>query len=150
MNKEDTMSRSMWSKSALLAVLALGWMGCGGAQGKLEEQRKAWEAVRPARYAYDYRGTGWSPLRGTWRIGVQGEEVMALTSPEGGGGSDGLTVETADTIDDLFDQVAGSLGQSDVDVEVVYDPQWHFPTDVYFDWGEEGIGFIADNFTPLD
>jgi hypothetical protein len=147
------MTRSRWSRSTLLAVLALGWAGCVfGDRNELEAQREAWESVRPAHYSYDYTGTGFMGIRGPWRIEVRGDQVLSVTWEGEGEVHDGeLTPEYASTIDELFDGVSSSMADSDVDeVDVEYDAQWHFPTRASYSVGEEGYGFRAGNLTPLD
>jgi hypothetical protein len=82
---------------------------------------------------------------------VRGEQVVSVTSP-GGGPSNELTVETALTVEGLFDAVARGFQSNDVGVEVEYHPQWHFPSEADFDYWERGDsdGFKAENLTPLE
>ncbi len=80
---------------------------------------------------------------------MRGEEVISVAYPSEGAAYE-LPVESAPTIDDIFDTVASGMENSDLDVDVEYDPQWHFPKRAYFDIGEEGDGFKAENLTSLD
>ena len=149
------MSRSIWSRGALIGaftgVLILGGVGCGSDLNELERQRLSWRDDRPDRYQFEYTLTGFADGTPTWRIEVQGAQVVSVSpvdpsvSPEAG-----PSVEEAPTVEKLFQDVADNLLRGGTEVEVRYDAQWHHPVEASFNAGGFKSGFRAENLTSLE
>ncbi|QRN95192.1 hypothetical protein JRI60_39925 [Archangium violaceum] len=131
-------------------LLTWGLVGCGSEQSQWSTEREAWNETHPEHYRYDYTVTGFAPGRGPWRIEVRGDEVVSVRYVgQGTAPTPGIDVDSAPTIDTLFQQVESGLNTS-ARVDVDYDPVHHFPKRAMFSSGEEGSGFICSEFTPLD
>jgi hypothetical protein len=150
--EDGGMTRSVFIKTSFIGLLITCLAGCGeSAREQLGSERDAWEDVRPSRYRFDYTVTGFAPGGGPWRIKVNGAQVVSVSyAGSGNAPTPSLTAATAPTIETLFEQVSRAQEESAVEVTVSYDPEWHYPTEAYFDAGEEGSGFKASQLTPVD
>ncbi len=97
-------------------------------------------------YAFTYRGTGFSP-RDSWRIGVEGGEVVRVQHVGDDEPSLNMTVGTAPTIHSLIDEIEACSSSDSCAIESLsYHNSYYYPTRFYKSWGQEGSGFEISEF----
>lgn len=96
----------------------------GGAERTLLEQARAtWTANRPDTYRYTY-ALSCECDGGPWVIHIDGTTLVDVSWPGPSGPGDYLPYTT---IESIFDDIAATLDEGRVPVEVVYDPALGYP-----------------------
>lgn len=117
----------------------------------LTSARARWEATGIANYTYLYRLSCFCPpqLLETARVGVTDGEVTSVFLLDSDAPAAPDTYGLYETIDGLFDRLAGSLASDPVVFEATYDEAAGYPTSAQVDISEQ----IADeeySFTASD
>jgi hypothetical protein len=135
---------------ALLAVAAVIWVArSGGADLNAEAHRQAWNRHEPTSYQFVY-STGGQCGETRVRIDVKNGQPVALETLEKGCVT--MDLETAPTIDGVFDRLVGVYRSGADGVEVTYDSRYGFPANVRVDQtsrtADDEYGFGVEEFVP--
>ncbi len=102
----------------------------------VEAQRAAWQAVRPAAYAFWYQRGCFCPGDGAWiQVVVRGDSVIGLALVSARGAARGVDYALRlkqPTLDGLFEELLRAHAKA-AKVQVQFDPRWHFPTQIAVD-----------------
>jgi hypothetical protein len=122
-----------------MALFATG--ACDSQSDALDTARARWRQQAVDDYSFEYRTTGFAPPVDARIVVANG----AVTDVENLGAGFELALETAPTIETLFDEVEDNLDDG-VRVTVMWDPAFGFPVTASAQAGEEGWGFEVSAF----
>lgn len=84
---------------------------------------------------------------------VRDNAVESASYVDDGQPVDPVFLPAYQTIDEMFETIANAIERDAVVLEVTYDPELHYPTDVYIDMSEmiadEEQGFTATDLVPI-
>lgn len=139
--------------SVLTAVLLLAAAGCApaaapadgpsapGGSGSPAAARAAWQANRPAAYAYDLEISCFCIHRGQYAVQVRNGEIVSVRDATTGAPTEASRVEWIVTVDRLFEVIAQAT-QAGTPVRAEYDPRLGYPT-------EAEVGLLANDSGTL-
>jgi hypothetical protein len=151
-----------WTAAAI--ALALFAVACSDSNGQgpegevsrdLIENASDWEALGITDYSFTATvscfcaGELFRPATVVVRSGV----IESASYVDDGQPVDPVFLPAYQTIDEMFETIANAIQQKAVRLEVTYDPELHYPTDVYIDISEmiadEEQGFTATDLVPI-
>lgn len=113
----------------LLPVFALVLAGCDPAQQALSRNRDVWRQKGPTHYTYLYETGGFLPPEAA-RIEVADGSVVAVTNESEVTQGFGVTVETAPSVEALFDLIESLRRGRDTSADASYDEALGYPTSI--------------------
>lgn len=154
------------NRRALLAMTcSLALLACSDSQGPddqpevqrdLVENATDWEALGITDYSFTATVSCFcaGELFRPATVVVRGGVIESASYVDDGQPVDPVFLPAYQTIDEMFETIADAIERKAVRLEVTYDPDLHYPTDVYIDISEqiadEEQGFTATELAPLD
>ena len=92
----------------------------------LRRERALWRASSPRNYEYSLRVECFCPGRRGWLL-IEVRNGQTLRARDAAGKSVPLTNGDTSSIDRLFDNLE-RMGDVDGEIQLAFDPRWHFPT----------------------
>lgn len=141
-------------KTAALSAVAL-LAGCDDdndsrSQTEFEINYESWKDSEVSSYIYNYEATGFTPLRGVWEIQVEHSETIHVAYLGNDSPSINLTVDTAPTIDTLYENIQNCIDGDDTEVtKLTFDEKSFIPIEYSCSNPSEGYGFNVSEFQPL-
>lgn len=125
-----------WYLPAVLLLL----QGCGGAERRLDEEVRAWQAAAPSSYAFEYARSCFCPGAGTWwRVDVADVQAAPVDSTYIGKGGPVPPPNGQPTIDSIFAMARRALTGGNDSVAVAYDSAYHFPREINVDHDRRAV-----------
>ena len=124
---------------------------------KVDESRAAWEATKPAEFAYVIRRSCFCPSRITQPFQVTESSGILRATVSGGPPSDSasdlLALPDTLSIDSLFDLLANAVREADR-IEVAYDETFGYPAEIHIDWSIQSVDdedrYRIEQFTIIE
>ena len=152
------------SRIAAATVAAMLVVGCSNSAGPgpepeafrdLVENASDWDALGITEYRFTATVSCFcaGELFRPASVVVRGNAVESATYVDDGRPVDPLFLPAYQTVDEMFETIASAIERQAVVLEVTYDAELHYPTDVYIDLSEmiadEEQGFTATDLVPL-
>ena len=142
--------RNLFKVAALSVVLLLA--GCEKndetqQQSEFDKNYDAWKSAKVSSYAYNYEKTGFSPLQGVWKIQIEQTKAIDVTYLGSNSPNVSLSVESAPTIDSLYEDIKRCIEGNDTTVTILtFDENNSIPTEYSCSTASEGSGFKVSDF----
>jgi hypothetical protein len=140
--------------AAVLLGVGLAVTACStSGRGRVESERAAWVKTRPAAYRFTYEVIAYSPEAGIhYQVHVRDGRVASAEPLDS---KERATRDPArhPTLDGLFEQILEAYDRKAEEVEVSFDPTYHFPVKASVDgrkdtsddeWRVEVSGFAPE------
>lgn len=134
-------------RRSLVVTLAALLTGCSilgsDVADDVAERRRAWDRLGITDYSFDYIRSCFcgGPVGDTLRILVRGDSVVSVENL----GPRGIPIEApwsstwVKTIDGLFNELERAIADDADEIDVEFDPQFHYPRQVAIDYMERAI-----------
>lgn len=136
---------------SLFALLA----GCDDdkdnpSQTEFEQNYASWKSSKVSSYIYNYEAKGFTPLRGVWEIQIEQSETIHVTYLGSDTPDINLTVDSAPSIDSLYEEIQNCIDGSDTEVtKLTFDDESFIPIEYLCSNPSEGFGFNVSEFQQL-
>ena len=142
--------------SHLFLPAALFLTGCGilgpSDLDELAENRRRWQAVRPAEYTYVLQRSCFCGRTGRFQIDVRGDTIAGVTHRDTGEALPATEWPGFEAVDGVFDLLEDALRDAD-EVRVVYEATMGYPREIDIDHFREAVddelSLRLDAVTPL-
>jgi hypothetical protein len=150
--------KKLWAV-VLLSALPLLLLACAGpygeAQGELSQNEQKWAAQNIDDYRYTLRILCFCPedIRDPVVVEVRDGATQSVTYAADGRPATNNLFESANTVDELFDIIRGSIARKVDKITVEYDPALGYPKQISIDPNEnmvdEETAYTVSELTPL-